>query len=55
MHGNRAVAPRIVKLVAAIRDKNEIDAQLTSGCIEAARLVTEFCGEKKKSRHVLLT
>src|SRR5580658_7251228 len=51
MYGNRAVAPRIVELVTAIRDKQEIDAELSSGLVEAARLVAEFGGEEQESRH----
>ena len=53
MDGNRAVAPRIVELMTAIRDEHEIDAELLSGFVEAARLVSEFGGEEEESRHLL--
>jgi hypothetical protein len=43
--GNRAIAPGIVKLVATISNKNEIDSEFSSRFIEAARLVTKFGGE----------
>ena len=54
MDGNRAVAPRIVKPVAAIRNKDQVDVEFTSSLIKAARLVAKFGGEDKKSRHLLL-
>jgi hypothetical protein len=49
MDRDRAIAPRIVELVAAIRDKNKVDAKLASGFVEAARLVPEFSGEDEES------
>ena len=51
MDGDSAIAPRIVELVAAIRDKNKVDSKLASRFVEAARLVAEFCGEDEESRH----
>ena len=54
MDGNRAVTPWIGELVTAIRDEHEIDAELSSGFVEAARLVAEFGGEEEESRHLLL-
>ena len=53
MDRDRAIAPRIVELVAAIRDKNKVDAKLASGFVEAARLVPEFSGEDEESWHFL--
>jgi len=54
MYGDRAVAPRIVELVTPIRDEQEIDAALSSGLVEAARLVAEFGGEEQELRHLPL-
>src|SRR4029077_10858142 len=54
MNGNRAVAPGIIELMAAIGNKHEIDAEPSSGFVEAAGLVAEFGGEDEESRHLLL-
>jgi hypothetical protein len=54
MDRNRAVAPRVVELVTAIRDEHEIDAELSGGFVEAARLIAEFGGEDEESGHWLL-
>jgi len=54
MDGNRAVAPGIIELVATIRDKDQVDAELASSFVKAARLVAEFCGENEESRHLYI-
>jgi hypothetical protein len=54
MNGDGAIAPGIVELVAAIRDKDKVDAELPRSFIEAARLIAEFGGEEEKSRHLFL-
>jgi hypothetical protein len=54
MNWNGAIAPGIIELVAAIRDKDELKAQFLCGLVEAARLVAEFGGEDEESRHLRL-
>jgi hypothetical protein len=40
--------------MAAIGNKHDIDAELSSGFVEAAGLVAEFGGKDEESRHLLL-
>src|SRR5580692_7792166 len=54
MDRNRAIAPGIVQLVAPIRNKNEVNSELPSRFVEAARLITKFGGEEEESRHFYL-
>lgn len=49
MHGDGLVAPRIFELMAAIRDVNQLHAQLARSIFKTARLVTQFRGEKQKA------
>jgi hypothetical protein len=54
MDRNRAIAPGIIKFVATIRDKDQVNAKLASGSVKAARLVAQFCGEEEESRHLYI-
>ena len=49
MHGDRVVAPGIFKLLAAIRDINELHAQRARQVFEAPRLVAQFRGKEQQA------
>jgi hypothetical protein len=49
MHGNGAIAPGILELVASIGNVNKLNAQFVRGFLEAARLVTQSRGEKEQA------
>ena len=46
-HGNCAIRPRIVELVAAVTCENNFNADRARSLCEAARLVAQFAGENK--------
>ena len=49
MHCDCSVAPRIFKLMTAIRDVNTLHAQFAGRVFKAAGLVAELCGEKQQA------
>jgi hypothetical protein len=49
MDGNGAIAPGIVKLMAAIGNEDQVNAELPRGVIETAGLLPEFAGKEQNS------
>ena len=47
MDGEGPIPPGIIKLVAAVRDKHELDAKFMRSFVEAARLVAKFRGKEE--------
>ena len=49
MNANRSIVPGIVQPIAAIRDENQVNAELFRGCVEHTRLVTKLCSEEQQA------
>ena len=47
--GEREVVPRVIQLMAAVGDEDDLYAEFFGGGVEGARLVAEFGSEEEKS------
>jgi len=52
MHRNCAIPPRILKLVAPVRNKRQLNAKLPRGSIKAPRLISQLPRKNQNSFHV---